>query len=83
MTAEIIKFPNSTQLDNVAYIRQVASLFRERALPPPGTMWTQKELLVSLLESLRNELKITKRDISHYGIKMNEDPLIYSFLQPP
>ena len=78
--AKIIKFPNSVEINNVEFLKQVGVAFRERATPPVGTRWTEIELLVSLLESLKRELGITDEDTDHYNRGISE-LIIYSFTE--
>ena len=75
MTAKIIQFPTLAKMDNVSLIEQVATMFRERATPTSESVWSQKELLVALWVSLRLELKITERDIRHFGTDTNDNPI--------
>ena len=77
---KIIIFPRSTDLDNIAFIEHVAAGFRERSLPPSGSKWTQKELLSSLLVSLKRELDITDKELDDFVNPEMPPPIISHFL---
>ena len=68
MMGQIIVFPRSVTIDRCSMLALVTGMLSQHveAEMNASSIWTRKELLVSLVESLIQKLEITRKDIRRY-----------------